>query len=233
MKTRYFVMDTETGGLQVEDGVVEVGWVELDAQANIIDQRESLIDPGTGFICPSASGVHGITMGMVADKPTLDEFFSIADGTCYGKPIEADQIVFIAHKADFDLKFLSPHLQGEVLQVCTLRWARHLWPDCPNHTLGCLKYALNLRRDAGDAHRVMSDIMVTYDLLRLILTTLGVSLDELAERSKQPMMLHRIPFGKFKGEHPSAMDRNYIRWALNNMKEIDIDLRHTLEQSLK
>ena len=233
MTTRYILADTETGGLTVEDGVVEVGWVELDQDANIIDQRESLIDPGTGFICPSASGVHDITIDMVQDKPTLDEFFSLPDAGCYGEPLIADRLLIAGHRVGFDHKFLAPYLQAPAVdQICTLRWARHLWPESPDHKLSTLKYALGLRKDAGDAHRVMSDIMVTYDLLRLILSTLNVSLDELAELSKQPLLLHRVPFGKYRGEHPKGVPHTYWRWALNNIEDMDQDLKHTAEHYL-
>lgn len=232
MQTKRLLADVETGGLNVEDGVVEVGFIVLDEHANIIDRFESLVDPGTGFICPSASAIHDITLDMVADKPTLDEIFSADDPSCYGKPIEADRIIFCAHKSGFDRKFLAPYLRGEVLEVDSLRWARSLWPDSPNHTLACLKYALNLPKDTGPAHRVMSDILQTHALLRLIMQTLNVTLDELAEMSKEPMLLRRYPMGKHKGEPFADVPKSYLRWADNNLTDIDMDLAHSIKHYL-
>lgn len=224
MTTRYFVLDTETASLT--EGVCEIGWLELDEQAAEKARVDSLIDPEVP-ITASASGVHGIVAEDVADKPTLREFFSESSDTCYGEPLKADRLVVIGHRVDFDLGFVRPYLEGEVLPICTLRWARQLWPDAEDHKLATLKYALNLRKDAGTAHRVMADVQVTYDLLRLILQMLNCSLDDLAERSQQPMLLQRMPFGKYKGEHPSTVDVGYWRWALNNMEHMDNDLRFT------
>ena len=73
---------------------------------------------------------------------------------------------------------------------------------------------------------------MTYDLLKTIMQTLQVGLYELALKSQEPMLLQRMPFGKYKGEHPSTVDRGYWRWALGNMTETDADLRFTAEHYL-
>ena len=62
--------------------------------------------------------------------------------------------------------------------------------------------------------------MVTYDLLRLILSTLNVSLDELAELSKQPLLLHRVPFGKHRGEHPKDVPHTYCVATLTSDEQL-------------
>lgn len=231
MSTRFFVLDTETAGLKPEDGLVEIGWFELDEQANIVDRVQSLIDP-QGPISPAASGVHNLTAEDVQDAPTAEEFFSLDDPSCYGKPIEADRIVMCGHKIAFDVGFLQPYLKGDVQQVCTLRWSRQMYPDSDSHTLSTLKYALGLRKDTGVAHRVLADVEVTYDLLLHIMQRLQCTLPELAERSQQPMLLARMSFGKHKGEPPSAVPNSYWRWMLNNLEEIDADLRFTAETYL-
>lgn len=235
MSARYIILDTETGGLNVEDGVVEIGWVELDADANIIDQVDSLIDPGTGRISPSASGVHGITYDMVADKPTLEEFFTEQAEGCYGKPLEGAPLCFGAHKASFDRTFVDPYLKGEVLELCTLRLAKSIWPDAENHKLSTLKYALDLPTDEGAAHRVMADVRVTYHLLRRIMEVTHSSLDQLAERCKEPFLLHRMSFGKHRGEPFSSVPRSYLNWMRNNFEDLakDIDLAYTVTYYLE
>lgn len=225
--TRYFVLDTETSGLPPDAGVCEIGWIETDACLNIVGEVESLIDPERP-ITPAASGVHGITDEDVADKPTLQEFFTLQQPPCHGQPLSAERIVLVGHKVAFDYQFVAPYLQGEVLQVCTLRWARHLWPFCDDHKLATLRYALGLRRDTGNAHRVMADILLTFDLLRLILETTQCNLDELAERSQQPMLLHRMPFGKHKDLPFEQVPVSYLKWMRDNIEEMDIDLAFTV-----
>ena len=224
--TRFFVFDTETSGLGDDAGVCEIGWVELDAQAQIIGQCDALLDP-EGPISPSASGIHGIEDKDVVGKPTIAEFFSVDDPSCLGSRLAAPRIVFVGHKASFDRRFIAPYLDGEVLELCTLRWARKLWPQADDHKLSTLKYALGLRKDAGEAHRVMADILVTYDLLRVLLSMTGITLTELAIASQEPMLLERMPFGKYKGQHPRDVEKSYWRWALNNIQDMDDDLKYT------
>ena len=81
---RYFVADTETTGVNVDDKVVEVGWIEIDENFNIISQVESLIDPER-FISPESSGIHGLVNADVENSPTIEEFFSLDDPGCYGQ----------------------------------------------------------------------------------------------------------------------------------------------------
>ena len=78
MTTRYIVGDTETSGLSASPGVCEIAWAEIDEQGNVLDLQHSLIDPEVP-ICPAASGVHHITDDMVADAPTMEEFFTVAN----------------------------------------------------------------------------------------------------------------------------------------------------------
>lgn len=230
---RWLLLDLETAGLRPEDGVVELGFLELDENANIIDQYQTLVDPGTGVISPSAEGIHGISLDMVADAPTLPEVFSADAPECYGKPLTGDPLVLIGHRISFDHSFLKGHVPENTLELCTLRLARTLWPFSEDHKLSTLRVALGLRKDAGTAHRVLSDCFVTYDLLKLILTTLKCSLRELTEMSQKPQLLRVMPMGKHRGEPVADVPSSYWRWMLNNLEDMDPDLRFTAETYLK
>lgn len=233
MSTTYYIVDTETASMKVEDGVVEVAWVELDGGANIIDQRQALIDPGSGYISPSAEGVHGISLDMVADAPTLDEFFTLDTPPCYGRKLgNGGPVVWVGHRCDFDIPYLAPYVNGEIIPLDTLRLARAMWPESEDHKLSTLKCALGLRKNAGDAHRALADVLVTYDLLKLCMQMLGETLDSLAQRCQQPFPLRVMPFGKYKGQHPREVPKSYWTWALNNLESMDRDLRHTAEAYL-
>lgn len=232
MKTRYIVADTETTGLKPPVGVCEVGWIELNSAGEPIEEVESLIDPETP-ISHSASGVHDITNDDVSGSPTMEEFFSAEDPRCYGRKISADRVVLIAHNVRFDRQFLEPYIEGELLELCTFRLIRDLYPDMDDHKLSTAKYALGLRRDAGDAHRVMADVRVTLDLLHHLMGVTKCSLDDLAFRCSEPMLMHKTPFGKHRGERFSDLPHSYLNWAVRNMDDIEEDLRYTLNFHLK
>ena len=229
---RWYLLDLETGGLKPSDGVVEVGFFELDENAQIIDRVESLIDPGTGAIAPSASGVHGITIDMVENSPTLEEFFSSDDPTCYGKPLQGDPPAIIGHKISYDVAFVKDHIEGTPLELCTLRWSRSLYPHSDSHTLSTLRYALNLAPPSGVAHRVLYDVSLTYELLLHIMERTNLTLPELTAKSQEPMLVTFVPFGKHKGQLYSEVPRSYLQWMQRELKDLDIDQSYTINYYL-
>lgn len=228
MTRRYIFADTETTGAKAGSGVVEVGWVETDADFNIISQIESLIDPQQP-ISPSASGVHGLIYEDVQNSPTLDEFFSCPGEGGYGDLLRGE-VVIVGHRISFDTQFLAPYIPNLYQEVCTLRWARKLWPDIDDHKLSTLKYARRLPR-GGTSHRVMADIMDAYYLTKDICEELGMTLAQLTEASKPPMLISICPFGKHKGEPMSRVPRSYLGWMINNM-DLDYDMKFTVESLL-
>ena len=231
MSTRYILLDTETSGLPPNAGVCEVGWLELSESGTWIKQVDSLIDPE----CPissSASGVHGIVDEDVQNSLTLAEFFSESSPTCYGQKITGDPVVLIGHRVSFDRRFVEPFIDGPILECCTLRWVRSLYPYMEDHKLSTTKYALGLRKDAGDAHRVMADVWVTYDLLHHIMGRLSCTLPELVAKSQEPMMLTFMPFGKHKGQLFSEVPRSYLQWMQRELKDLDIDQAYTINYYL-
>ena len=228
MSYRYFVADTETTGADKTSGVVEVGFIEIDENFNIIDQQESLIDPQQP-ISPSASGVHGLVYDDVKDSPTLEEYFSLNAPGCYGKPLTGD-VVIIGHRISFDMMFLAPHVKTLKQELCTLRWSRYLFPDSPDHKLQTLKYLLGLPRE-GKAHRVMADIMDAYHLTRKLCEVTGKTLRQLTDDSANPMMISICPFGKHKGQPMTQVPRSYLSWMRSNM-ELDVDMQFTVDSLL-
>lgn len=226
---RYFVADTETTGVDEAAAVCEVGWIEVDASFNILSERESLIDPQC-LIPAAASAIHGIVNADVENSPTMDEFFSVDDPSCFGSKV-TDPVVLIGHRISFDHRFLKPYFTNVVQELCTLRWARKLYPDSDNHQLSTLMYALKLPISPG-AHRVMADIMVSYHLARHIAERTGMTLPELAIASQEPMELRAMPFGKYKGQTFSEVPYSYLKWMRNNM-ELEADLIHTINLALR
>lgn len=218
---RYLLGDTETTGTGKEDKVLELAWVELDAELREVNRVHSLIDPQIP-ICPSASGVHGITMEDVIDSPTIEEFFEQVVGDKFQEPI-----TFMAHNVGFDVKFMRPFMPGIEDTLCTLRLAKRAFPDSPNHKLPTLMYYLGLER--GKSHSAAGDVDTTVDLLRHISRKLELTLPQLVKLSEEPLFVVKWPFGKHR-DKPLDTDKGYVKWALANMKELDDDLRWSLEQ---
>lgn len=216
---RYLICDTETTGPTPEDKVVEVAWVEVDEDLQVLDRQHSLIDPQRA-ISASASGVHGIVSAMVLEAPTLDEFFQYI----YGKRLVGD-IVFIAHNAVFDLRYLGKYIDNLVATLCTLRLARRLFPGAENHKLSTLKYELGLCN--GLSHRADGDVDTTLDLLHKLVEKSGKSLRDLAQESMEPMLVEIMPFGKHKGTAMRALPKGYLLW-LSKLDNLDVDMRFTL-----
>ena len=227
---KLIVADTETTDATPERGVCEVGFVFVDKLGNVLSEHESLIDPQKP-ISPAASGVHGLTNDDVADAPTLAEFFSDAGEGCYGGKLKGP-IVIIGHRIGFDTHTLKDHVDGEIFELCTLRWIRRLYPDMDNHQLSTAMFALGLPRPK-DAHRVMSDVYSALYLAKHIAERVGVDLLELARLSQEPFELARYPFGKWKGHPFSDVPKSYLRWARDNLTDIDQDLQHTIAKYLK
>lgn len=236
-RSTFIVGDTETTGLVEPIGVVEIGWIPLNADGTADGAMvASLIDPSLP-IEASASGVHNITANDVAGSPTLEEFVSEAHESCYGRRLPSTTVL-VAHNAKFDSKFFAKIVDGApstIPTICTYRLARHIWPDAPNHKLGTLRYWLGLEVDvpAGSAHRVDADIQVCAALLRRILahyqaTTPGVTLDHLATLCHGPLRMHKAPFGKHVGMSYHDIPDSYLRWMLS-LDDLDADDRHTIQ----
>ena len=219
--TRILILDTETTGLK-DPRPCEIAWIECDHDLNIINQVSSLIDPECQ-ISPGASGVHGITYDMVANMPTLYEFFHVLNDD----PLGHNEVMFIAHNAQYDLPMVRPYIRNLAATVCTLKLARRIYKDAENHKLQTLRYELGL--DAGDAHRAMGDVIATHALLKRMCEDAAMNVFELSAWVNQPQLVETIGFGKHKGTKLKALPPNYITWLLN-LDNLDDDLRFSLQQ---
>lgn len=223
------VADTETTCATPERGVCEVGLAFVDVHGNVLSEHESLIDPQK-MISPAASGVHGLTNDDVANSPTLEEYFSDAGEGCFGDRIKGP-VVMIGHRISFDTHTLAKFVDGEVYELCTLRWLKRIYPEMDNHQLPTAMFALGLPRPQN-AHRVMSDVHSARYLAMHIAERCGCDLLELARRSQAPFEVTVFPFGKHKGVPFNQVPKSYLRWAKENMTDLDADMRFTIEKML-
>jgi len=98
---RYIVLDTETTGLDPDDGhkIIEIGCVEI-LDRNVTDNTfHKYINPERE-IDIEASKVHGLTLNNLKDKPLFSEIYD--DFIEY-----VDHSPIIIHNAPFDVGFLK------------------------------------------------------------------------------------------------------------------------------
>ncbi len=155
---RYCVIDVETTGLRpVADRVVEIACALVDGD-RVVGRWAMLVNPGIA-IPPAASAIHGITDGMVRDAPDVRNALRHARRLCRGRLVTA-------HCARFDLSFVGASVGNAAL--CTMRLARALIPEAPNHKNQTLRRFLGIDRIAGEdlpAHRALGDALVAAHVL--------------------------------------------------------------------
>ena len=215
------VIDTETCGLQ--GGVVEVASVDvIDGQ--IVNPMSDLISPDRP-ISRQAIAVHRITEAMVAGKPTIEQ----AIGRYHGSPF------YVAHNASFDRRML-PEMHGE--WICTMTLARQLWPGI-KYGNQALRHSLKLDVTPPDdlhAHRALYDCYVTAALLIRIMAISGWDTTQMAQRCQPAKQSDDVlPFGKYHGQPVEVIakkDPGYLKWMLDNVKDLRPPLRQALRKYL-
>lgn len=168
------ILDTETTGLFPGLGhrVVEIGAVRLENWREV-GQISTLLQPGRKMD-PKASSVNGITDKDLLGQPTFsevaDDLMALLDGA-----------VLVAHNAEFDAGFLGQELLIHGLKthgvpdilpnpwLCTLQLARAHFHFGRNN-LSHIAHHLGVRM--GTAHRALSDVYMTAEILKRMVRTL-------------------------------------------------------------
>ena len=105
MTKKLIVLDTETTGLEVEQGhrIIEVGAVTLEDRKRTDLHFHSYLNPQRS-IDEEAEKVHGLSMERLANEP---EFSEIAES--FLEFVEGN--VLVIHNAGFDIGFLNAELK--------------------------------------------------------------------------------------------------------------------------
>ena len=217
-----YVGDTETTGLSDKDKLVEIGWFECDPELNIVNEFESLIDPEMP-ISPSASAAHNLVSKDLIDSPTYEELFDIV--LC---GVEFKPATLVCHNIPFDIRFW-PKEMNIVDTLCTLKAARLVYPDAPDHKLQTLVYMLGIKDRNNTAHRALSDVSDLYNFLQAMLEETGKTFSEFKAWVNKPRRVERMPFGKHRGKKLEQLPADYVGWVLGNCDNLDGDLRKSLE----
>jgi DNA polymerase-3 subunit epsilon len=160
----FCIIDTETtGGRASQDRVIDIAVYRV-RDGIILEKYQSLVNPGIP-IPPWITGLTGIDNDMVKRAP----FFSDIQSELFqilGKGI------FTAHNAAFDYGFVQQEFLRQGIEfirphLCTVRLARHLYPELPSRSLGAL--CEHLLIDIYDRHRAAGDAEATVYVLKDLL----------------------------------------------------------------
>ena len=143
---RYIVLDTETTGLDPDDGhkIIEIGCIEILNRSVTSNTFHKYINPNRE-IDIEASKIHGLTYNNLKDKPLFEEIYEEFSDYISDSPI-------IIHNAPFDIGFLKKEysdlsesvnfFDNEIID--SLKMARKISPGKKN-TLDalCERYAID------------------------------------------------------------------------------------------
>lgn len=168
MSKIYIFGDVETTGLSEKtERMTEIALVKTDEQFNIIDKFQMLINPErplSDFI----KNLTGINEAMVENEPKYEEAF-VTIQNWWNEDIPEDaQIIFVAHNAPFDNKFINYGAELVLEQplivdfIDTVSLARELKPFWRNHKLETCAKKFGVLNE--EHHRAMNDTMVLYQI---------------------------------------------------------------------
>lgn len=158
--TDVIIVDTETTGSGVGARLVELGALHV-RDGKVVAQFQTLVDPEEQ-IPAYVIRIHGITNAMVKGAPraklVLPAFLEFVGDRC-----------LMAHNASFDRGILAQELQRvgmkrpDIPMFCSLKLARKVFPQAPNHKLSTL--ASYLKIPDPPSHRAIADCMTTVGVL--------------------------------------------------------------------
>jgi len=233
-------LDLETTGLEYEDRICSIGILAVQAQEKAVAMYE-LVNEGKK-ISAKASSIHHISNEMIASK----DLFTKSEIYKFLQTHNRAETTIVAHNVNFAMQMLfhsGYEFKGKL--VDTLRVARHLIPESESYSLQYLRYELKLYKEepkllqslqheeAFIAHHALSDACIV-KLLYELLSSLAPA-DTFYELSHKYVLLQKFDFGKYAGryiEEIAMNERSYLEWMLYNIKDMDEDLKYSIEYYL-
>ncbi len=234
----FVFLDLESSGLEEKDRICELALIIEKKDENLVSSN---LCKSPKKISNEAMSLHHITNEMIADAQLIQET------SAYQTLLEhnSEENILIAHNLRFDLDMLSKEgFNSKMQYIDTLRCVKALIPECESFSLQFLRYELELYKEESKeaeglgielcAHRALSDCLHLKLLWKTLLQYATVS--QLIQISANPVLLEKFPFGKYNGryiEEVLNLDRGYLHWMLENIKDMDEDLKYSIEHYMK
>lgn len=229
---KYLFLDTETTSLSNQRNVVQLGSILTDLNFNIIETYDRLFNDTNERLTVESMAVTGITPEMLVDKPMLSPVW-------YHIPSD---VILIGHNIGFDIIALRNHkIFFDCPVIDTYKVAYAVLEEKDSYALQYLRYDMGLYKEEPEnikQHSALDDCYVCMLLFKRLLKYEN-NLEKLVEISKNPVKLHRIKFGKYRGTRfEDINDLSYLRWLYNSEGtkpegERNEDLLYTISLILK
>jgi exodeoxyribonuclease X len=193
-----------------------------------------------------AMATHHITEDMLKEYPLLEK------GIEHRRLLQElfNETSIVAHNAPFDVAVLEREgfkIDHESV-IDTLQVAKHLLPGLESYSLQYLRYYFGCTfPEQINPHDAESDVIVleaVFNRLALLVAEKygygpeevakdepGIIEEKMIRLSSDPVLIQKMPFGKYKGEMIEEVfksDRRYLCW-LDDQDNLDPDLKHTLQ----
>jgi DNA polymerase-3 subunit epsilon/exodeoxyribonuclease X len=255
--------DTETTGANSDDQIIEIGAICENSSQEYTLYNELCGVEDNKLIELGAMATHGIRNEDIEALASFRESKFYKDLAL----LNNQNNYLIAHNLPFDLARLEYYgFSSNLKHIDTLQCAKHLYEidepigeleyALPNYKLQTFRYALFSKEDEEleakrynislMAHRAIGDVVVLKMFFSKLLEKLDASLstkeklDELVRLSKEPILVKKFAFGKYKGKEIKEVykiDSGYIDWLyrditkrLNSGDSIDENLYSTLKK---
>ena len=236
--SKILFLDLETSGLEEIDRLCELAFIYEDD--NGMELYSSLCKSDKK-IDTKAMALHHITNEALVEAPRC------VDSDLYKKLEEYNNAntILVSHNIKFNLDMLKKEgFESKMQYIDTQRCTKALIEECGTFSLQFLRYELllykheeNLANQLGlkiQAHRAGSDALH----IKLLYTSLleYATLSQLIEISSSPILLAKFPFGKYSEryiEEIAQIDRGYLVWMLEGIKDLDEDLAYSVQYHLE
>lgn len=253
------IHDTETTGIDPDDRIIEQAYLYIkDGKVEFKERLNNSPVP----IKPGAAMTHSYRNSQIKGLPMIHETEEFEDM----KRFAQEEAIYVAHNAPFDLNMLAKEgLEWPKHKIIdTLRVAKHLYSDNDEVEMHKLQYFRYLFEwddqpwfqsymDAVGVeeikpHTALSDILILWIFLEHMLTEFKVSLDDMIELSKKPVLEKKITFGNiFKKKetlystiieseymqyNKTKKGYDYLHWAATNMENMSLDTEYSIKYHL-
>jgi DNA polymerase-3 subunit epsilon len=230
MTKKLIVLDTETTGLEVEQGhrIVEVGAVALADRKRTDLHFHSYLNPQRS-IDEEAEKVHGLSMERLSNKP---EFSEIAES--FLEFVEGS--ILVIHNAAFDLGFLNAELKRASSQypaleeICdvedTLLMARNKFPGQRN-SLDALANRFEVTGYDRSFHGALLDANILADVYihltggqsKFEFMTSNTNLNSESQSSDLKIDFKKFPIPKISVSQEDILTHDQRITAINSKRE--------------